>query len=146
MDEVGRLLEGAVVGSVGRAVDRGVVEFAGPEGQVLMVHLQCPFRILQGGKLILGLQDMTYPQKGAGPDAFDRFATVYDARAETLNRGLAALRPPVTAVTVGPAGALAVTWEPGFRLEAFPDCSGRVEAWRAFARGGEHYGFPPGPV
>ncbi|UXY29354.1 hypothetical protein [Streptomyces sp. HUAS TT20] len=146
MTEVGRLLKGAVVGSVGRAADMGVVEFAGPEGQALAVHLQCPFRILQDENLVLGARDMTYPQKGEGPDAFERFATVYDVRAETLNQMLAALRPSVTAVTVGPAGVLAVAWEPGFRLEAFPDCSGRVEAWRVLERGGEHYGFPPGLV
>ncbi|MEY9993609.1 hypothetical protein ABIE67_005641 [Streptomyces sp. V4I8] len=146
MPEVGRLLTGAEVVSVGRAVDMGVIEFAGPHGEVAMVHLQCPFRIVWSGRLVLGSRDMRYDQPGAGPDAFDRFATVYDGRAATLNDALAQAHPTVTAVTVGPAGSLTVTWDPEFRLEAFPDCSGKVEAWRAFVRGGEHHGFPPGTV
>jgi hypothetical protein len=144
--ETERLLKGAVVGAVGRAVDMGVIEFAGPGGEVLMAHLQCPFRVLHDGDLVLGSRDMRYARPGAGPDAFDAFAMVYDARAETLNGVLAHLRPTVTDVTVGPAGSLTVGWGPGWRLEVFPDCSGRTEAWRVFVRGGDHYGFPPGLV
>ncbi|MGI5397236.1 hypothetical protein [Streptomyces sp. CA-251251] len=38
-----------------------------------------------------------------------------------------------------------MTWEPAFRLEAFPDCSGQMEAWRVPLRGGAHHGFPANP-
>ncbi|MGW7408764.1 hypothetical protein ACWGI9_34620 [Streptomyces sp. NPDC054833] len=144
--EIRRLLHGTTVRSVGRAADLGVIEFAGPHGEAVSAHVQCPFRILQEGKLILGSRDMRYPQQGAGTDAFDRFKTVYDSRAATLNGILEQLRPTVTRVTVGDGGHLVAGWEPAFRIEFFPDCSGSMEAWRVFVRGGRHYGFPESSI
>ncbi|MCF1593272.1 hypothetical protein [Streptomyces muensis] len=143
VDEITRILTGAVAHSVGRAVDMGIVEFRGPDGEEVMVHMQCPFRIVHDAKIILGSADMRYPQKGAGEQAFDEFRMVYDARATKINKILGQLRPSVDGVTVGAAGELTVAWEQGFRLEVFPDCSGNFEAWRAFVRGGAHHGFPP---
>ncbi|GAA2278722.1 hypothetical protein GCM10010415_53790 [Streptomyces atrovirens] len=144
MDEITRILTGTVAHSVGRAVDMGVVEFHGPDGEEVMVHVQCPFRIVHDAKTVLGSADMRYAQKGAGPRAFDEFRMIYDARTATLNRVLGELRPSVGGVTVGEAGELTVSWEHAFRLEAFPDCSGRIEAWRVLVRGGAHHVFPPG--
>ncbi|MFE6618824.1 hypothetical protein [Streptomyces sp. NPDC057740] len=138
-----QILTGAVVRSVGRAVDMGIVEFHGPDGEEVMVHMQCPFRIVRHGKILMGSADMRYAQKGAGPQAFDDFRMIYDAQATTLNRVLGQLRPRVDGVTVGAAGELTVSWEQAFRLEVFPDCSGTIEAWRAFVRGDAHHGFPP---
>ncbi|MFB6937213.1 hypothetical protein [Streptomyces chartreusis] len=144
--EITAILTGAVARSVGRAVDMGVVEFDGPAGETVMAHLQCPFRIVQDGTILVGSADMRYPQKGAGERAFDEFRTVYDARSAKLNAILGELRPAVDAVSVGAAGELTVTWEPAFRLEAFPVCSGPVEAWRVLVSGGAHHGFPPDTV
>lgn len=144
VDEITRILTGTVAHSVGRAVDMGIVEFHSPGGEEVMVHMQCPFRIVHDAKIILGSADMRYAQKGAGPQAFDEFRMVYDARTATFNRVLGELRPSVGGVTVGEAGELTVSWEPAFRLEAFPDCSGRIEAWRVLVRGGAHHVFPPG--
>ncbi|WP_141689511.1 hypothetical protein [Streptomyces sp. DI166] len=144
--EISRMLTGAGVRSIGRAADMGVVEFDGAQGGAVAVHMQCPFRVVRKGKVLVGSSDMRYPQKGAGPQAFAEFRTVYDARAATLNGVLGQLRPVVEQVTVGEAGELTVRWEQGFRLEVFPDCSGNVEAWRIFVRGGDHYGFPPATV
>ncbi|MCX5413738.1 hypothetical protein [Streptomyces sp. NBC_00059] len=140
------LLEGAVVRSVGRAADMGVIEFAGPAGGKVMVHVQCPFRITHEGKTLLGSADMGYAQKGAGTTAFEEFRTVYDARAATLDGVLGQLRPTVDTVTVGEAGEFTVTWAPAFRLSVLPDCSGAVEAWRVLVPGGAHHGFPPDTV
>lgn len=145
-EEITRVLTGAVVRSVGRAADMGVVEFTGPQGETVMAHLQCPFRIVQDGKIVLGSKDMRYPQKGAGAQAFDEFRTVFDARATALNGILGKLSPSVDGVTVGEGGELTVSWAPAFRLAVFPDCSGRIEAWRVFVRGGAHHGFPPDAV
>lgn len=146
MAEIQRLLQGAKVHSVGRAADLGVVEFAGLRGDVINFHIQCPFRILQEGKVILGSRDMRYPQQGAGSESFEQFRTVYDSRAATLNGIFERLRPAVSEVAFGDSGHLAVGWEPRFRIEVFPDCSGRMEAWRVFRRGGPHYGFPQGAI
>ncbi|MFG2318499.1 hypothetical protein [Streptomyces tendae] len=65
-------------------------------------------------------------------------------RTATVNRVLGELRPRVDGVRVDGAGGLTVSWEPGFRLEVFPDCSGRIEAWRVLVPGGAHHVFPPG--
>ncbi|MET9972038.1 hypothetical protein ABZZ80_40655 [Streptomyces sp. NPDC006356] len=146
VDEITRILTGTVVHSVGRAVDMGVVEFQGSDGEEVMVHMQCPFRIVHDAQIVLGSADMRYAQKGAGEQAFDEFRMIYDARATKINKILGQLRPSVTGVTVGETGDLTVTWERGFRLEAFPDCSGTIEAWRAFVRGGAHHGFPPDTI
>ncbi|NBM18083.1 hypothetical protein [Streptomyces sp. GC420] len=145
-DEITRILTGTVVRSIGRAVDMGVVEFDGPHGETAMVHMQCPFRIVRHGKILLGSADMRYAQKGAGATAFDDFRMIYDAQAAKLTAILGELRPTVGNVAVGEAGELTVTWAPAFRLVAFPDCSGAMEAWRVFIRGGAHYGFPPNTV
>ncbi|ANB10668.1 hypothetical protein SAM40697_6715 [Streptomyces ambofaciens] len=142
VDEIAGILTGAAVRSVGRAADMGVVEFDGPQGEEVMAHLQCPFRIVQDGTIVLGSADMRYAQMDAGERAFDEFRTVFDARAAKLTALLGQARPRVVGVTVGTAGELTVTWEPAFRLEAFPDCSGKTEAWRVLLRGGAHHGFP----
>ncbi|MFF0591396.1 hypothetical protein ACFYWD_36145 [Streptomyces sp. NPDC003781] len=141
-DEVAGILTGAAVHSVGRAADMGVIAFDGPRGEEVMAHLQCPFRIVQDGAVVLGSADMRYAQMGAGERAFDEFGTVFDARAAKLTALLGQARPRFAGVTVGAAGGLTVTWEPSFRLEAFPDCSGSIEAWRVLVRGGAHHGFP----
>ncbi|KOG32429.1 hypothetical protein [Streptomyces resistomycificus] len=146
MDEISHILTGTVVRSVGRAVDMGVVEFEGSGGETVMAHLQCPFRMLHDGKIVLGSADMRYAQKGAGERAFDEFRMIFDARTAKLNTILAELRPRVEDVRVGEGGELTVSWAPGFRLTAFPDCSGAMEAWRVLVRGGAHHGFPPGTV
>ncbi|MDX3729753.1 hypothetical protein [Streptomyces caniscabiei] len=143
LDEITRILTGTVVRSVGRAADMGVVEFDGLQGETVMIHMQCPFRIVRNGRILVGSRDMRYAQKGAGPQAFDEFRMIYDAQTTTLNGALGQLRPSVDGVTVGEAGELTVSWEQCFRLEVFPDCSGKIEAWRAFVRGGAHHGFPP---
>ncbi|MFI2375401.1 hypothetical protein ACH5AO_10070 [Streptomyces sp. NPDC018964] len=144
VEEITRILTGTVAHSVGRAVDMGIVEFHGPDGEEIMVHMQCPFRIVRHGRILLGSADMRYAQKGAGPQAFDEFRMIYDARTTTFNRVLGELRPRVDSVTVGQSGELTVSWEQAFRLEVFPDCSGRIEAWRVLVRGGDHHVFPPG--
>jgi hypothetical protein len=144
VDEITRILTGTIVRSVGRAVDMGVVEFDGLQGETVMVHMQCPFRIVRHGRILLGSADMRYAQKDAGPQAFDEFRMIYDAQTTTFNRVLGELRPSVDSVTVGRSGELTVSWEQAFRLEVFPDCSGRIEAWRVLVRGGAHHVFPPG--
>ncbi|WP_149179241.1 hypothetical protein [Streptomyces sp. TRM49041] len=142
-EDVRRLLEGAVIRSVGRAASMGVVELTGPHGEDLRVHIQCAFRFLRDRQILLGSRDMTYARDDAGPDAFDTFSTVYDARGALLTRVLAGARPQVEHVRVGDGGTLVLEASRGFRIEAFPDCSSpEEEAWQAFERGGPHYGYP----
>ncbi|MEU0661520.1 hypothetical protein [Streptomyces lavendulocolor] len=143
---VRRLLTGAVLRSVGRAVDMGVVELTGEQGEDLALHIQCAFRVLREDKVLLGSRDMTYVRNGAEADAFDNFTTAYDDRAALLSRVLGGARPKIENVLQSPTGALTLEATGGFRVEVFPDRSAREESWRAFRRDGEHYGFPPGLV
>ncbi|GAA2439842.1 hypothetical protein GCM10010273_16940 [Streptomyces lavendulocolor] len=140
---VRRLLTGAVLRSVGRAADMGVLELAGGQGEDLALHIQCAFRVLHDGQVLLGSRDMTYARGGTEPDAFD---TLYDDRAALLSRVLGGARPQVETVLQGPAGALTLEASRGFRVDVLPDRSGTEESWRAFTRGGQHYGYPPGLV
>ncbi|MEV0975479.1 hypothetical protein [Streptomyces sp. NPDC049915] len=140
---VRRLLTGAEIRSVGRAADMGVLELTGPHGELLGLHVQCPFRIVHGDQVLLGSRDMGYVRDGAEDDAF---ATLYDDRAALLNRVLDGARPTVETVHEGAAGALTLEATSGLRVEVFPDRSGGEESWRALARGGPHYGYPPGVV
>ncbi|MFF9813603.1 hypothetical protein [Streptomyces sp. NPDC014006] len=145
-ENVRRLLTGAEIRSVGRAAGMGVLELTGAHGEDLGLHLQCAFRIVRDGQVVLGSRDMSYVRDGAGDDAFDTFGTLYDDRAAILNRVLAGARPTVRDVHQGAAGALTLEAAHGFSVQAFPDRSGGEEAWRALVRGGPHYGYPPGVV
>lgn len=122
----------------------GVLEFTGPQGEDLRLHVQCAFRVLHEGQVLLGSRDMTYAREGAGADAFDTFSTVYDTRAALLNRVLAGAGSQVETVHVGEGGTLTLEATRGLRVEALPGCSSPgEEAWRAFARSGARYGYPP---
>jgi len=75
----------------------GFVEFDGPHGETVMAHMQCPFRIVNDGKILVGSADMLYLQKSAGERTFDEFRTVFDAPVTALNGILGQLRPSVEA-------------------------------------------------
>ncbi|QGV77314.1 hypothetical protein [Streptomyces ficellus] len=143
---VRRLLTGAVLRSVGRAVDMGAVELTGEQGEDLALHIQCAFRVLHEDQVLLGSRDMTYVRGDAEADAFDNFATACDGRAALLSRVLGGARPKIESVLQNPAGALTLKATRGFSVEVFPDRSATEESWRAFRRGGEHFGFPPSLV
>jgi len=136
------MLFGATVHSLGRAADMGVLELVGSRDEAISVHLQCPFRVRRSHAIIVGSRDMRFPQSGAGADAFDNFATVFDDRAERLTAVLGHRRPVVQDVLVSALGDLTITWPSDYSLDAFSDSSGRLEAWRVLTRGGEHHVFP----
>jgi hypothetical protein len=145
-DEFLELIHGATVTAVGRAADLGIVEFASATGHgEVTLHLQCPFRILYGGDLLIASGDMGYPGAAAGPRSADPpGGSVFDERSLMLNQAIDRLRPAVTNASLEIQGLLVVEMAPAFLLQVFPDCSGRVEMWRLFARGSSiHYGFPP---
>jgi hypothetical protein len=140
-EAVRALLVGATIRSLGRAAGMGVLELVG-DGQVIGVHLQCPFRVQRGDAVIVGSRDMDFPLKGSRSEAFDNFATVFDDRAGRFTAILGHRKPVVEDVVVGGSGDLVITWSPDYSLNAFVDSSGRVESWRALVRGGEHHVFP----
>jgi hypothetical protein len=127
-----------------RAAGMGVVHFLDADEAVVSLHLQCPFRVVGGGHLLLGSQDMNYPQRDAGPNFFDDFTAMYDSAAVVLSERFASSHLTVTSVDVGAAGALAITCESDLRIDVLPVCSGPFEAWRVFRRDSTcpHHGYP----
>jgi hypothetical protein len=55
-------------------------------GEELALHVQCPFRIVQRSKVVLGSTDHRYPLPGHGDRAaaFDQYQTQFDRVAELL--------------------------------------------------------------
>lgn len=146
-ESVRRLLGGARLRSVGRAADMGVLALTGAGGEDVALHVQCPFRVVHGDRVMLGSGDLRYVRDGvAEEEAFDAFATRYDDRAADLNRVLDGDGPVVGNVVLGPGGSLTLEAGRELRIEVVPDRSGRDECWRAFVRGGPHHGYPPGVV
>lgn len=142
--EVLALYDDAVVTAVHRAGATGSFTFEDPAGTLVALHLQCPFRLLWDGVLAIGSHDVHHPRQDLTGEESEGLDTVYDQRTDTLNAALLTARPRVTGASMGEAGALSVTWEPGFRLEVFPDCSGRIKMWRTFrlADGARRYTYP----
>jgi len=141
-EAVRALLIGATIRSLGRAAGMGVLELAGQDGQVIGVHLQCPFRVQRSDAVIVGSRDMDFPLKGSRSEAFENFSTVFDDRARRVTALMGHRKPVVEDVIMGGLGDLVITWSPDYSLNAFVDSSGRVESWRALVKGGEHHVFP----
>ncbi|GAA1370249.1 hypothetical protein [Streptomyces beijiangensis] len=144
LEEALGMFDGAIVNAVGRAADLGIFEFTSETGNVaLFLHIQCPFRVLHDGDMMIGSDDMNFPQKRLdGKDSDEPRGSIFDERSKILNRILARLRSKVDSFTMMDQGLLVLRFGPSIILQVFPDCSGRVEMWRFFAAGGEHYGFP----
>jgi hypothetical protein len=124
------MLTGSIAESVSRTLDLGEVTLRGSGNDVISIHIQCPYRILVDGVPVLGSADVRF--------------CVFDARAKTLTGIFAKLKPKVLEVELGEAGAFTAKMSGGVALEVFPDCSGRVEAWRIFSRDRPgSWGYPP---
>ncbi|MFI5708661.1 hypothetical protein [Kribbella sp. NPDC051620] len=131
---VRRLLHDTQLRSISRTLDMGEFHATGPTGDIA-IHIQCPFRLVRGTSIVLGSADLNSSREGA---------TFYDDRATQITELLAKSTVPMTDVTVGNAGALAISWRDDLRLEVLPTSSAvDTEAWRIFRRNsGPHLGYP----
>jgi hypothetical protein len=142
------LLKGSRLRTIGRAAGTGEVLMSGPADQVLVIHIQCPFRLVREGRIVLGSDDMNV-SKTPWEDAFDEFRTVFDTRAADINRILEKYEMPLTALTLGEGGRLTIVWTDDLRLELFPNSSSTSrEAWRVFEQvvGARHVIYPEDPA
>ncbi|MFC0037036.1 hypothetical protein [Actinomadura rayongensis] len=98
------------------------------------LHVQCPARICQGGRIVLGSGDL---EPGKAEMRYDTGASVVDRFAERL-------QPKVQAVTVGICGDLRIAIEHDIFIEILPVSSRDEEQWRFLHRNREHYIFPDG--
>ncbi|MFD3456564.1 hypothetical protein ACFWVC_30875 [Streptomyces sp. NPDC058691] len=123
----------------------GVFAFATREslspGAVLQAH--CPFRLTRGGDLVLGSEDMRWPQvRGTDPAAaLADFTTLYDEHARRLCERLGHSPLNVVRSTLGDSGRVTVEMEDAHVLEILPVTSEHAESWRVFFRGGDHVSY-----
>ncbi|GAA4635361.1 hypothetical protein GCM10023196_080540 [Actinoallomurus vinaceus] len=144
-------LVGCPVTGIGRAAAMGVFTF-GPVRDAMQdpdagrtptirLHIQCSFRLVRAGKILLGSDDMNWPEDRAidPAGAMESFRTMYDRGAKRLESALESTMFMVNDCTVGEAGMVTVQMSHGISLELFPAVSGRVESWRLVVEGGDHY-------
>lgn len=109
------------------------------------VHVQCPWRISQRGRIVIAYHDFYYSPDGddlenwdaIGSNQFDSAAVVLCAEFETV--------PPVV-VSAHPedVGGFSLHFSHDYRLDVFPDTSfDSSEHWRIFQPGvhGKHFVF-----
>jgi hypothetical protein len=137
-------LEGSRFVGVGRTLNMVEAGFLRNDEE-MRLHVQCPFRIVRDGRILLGSTDYLYARnRGTDPDvAFDRYDTHFDRIAqrmkEMLGDGLFVIEAHLR-----DDGAFHLATTEKLRIEVFPAVSGPIECWRLFVKGaGKHYIYPP---
>ncbi|WP_112264828.1 hypothetical protein [Lentzea terrae] len=116
---------------LGFGASRDVIDHSGESRQVsdYAVHVQCPWRVLDGDQLVTGSSDIYSDVQGV-----NRF----DARAARLTAYLADKPVVVTSTQVTAWGDLTISFSDGLRIEALRTGSVRHEEWRFFRPYLEH--------
>ncbi|GAA3633548.1 hypothetical protein GCM10022267_20360 [Lentzea roselyniae] len=100
------------------------------------LHVQCPWRVLDGDQLVTGSYDVHQPGPGwTGDGEFDwdvQGANRFDARAGKLTAYLAAEPVVVTSAEVTAWGDLTISLSDDFRIDVLRTGSVRHEEWRFF--------------
>jgi len=142
-----RALEGAKFTDVGRTVDMVELGFT-RQTESVRLHVQCPFRLIRGDRILLATADMRYPLDRSGDRsvAFDTRTTQFDRLAAIITSLLTEKVCSVTRAKLGAGGAVRLECGDDLRLEVFPDVSGPVECWRLFVKGSDdHFVFRARP-
>ena len=95
------------------------------------LHVQCPWRFLHHGKLILGNMDINIPIEGVFESEFDCFEigkSVFDENVLKIRQRLLPLK--VLAVSVDGIGNLKIKFENELVLEVIPNSGVKMEFWR----------------
>lgn len=151
---IGTFLEslvGVPLSGLGRVLSMGVFNYGNQvsradgsteqieSGSEFALHVQCPFRLIRGGVIVLGSVDMhTY----ATPDAEGDRQSIYDLKAALIDRGVQQSPAFVVAAFVNEPGDLRVEMTDDLALEVFPADSVGRESWRLLRRFGEHVVLP----
>jgi hypothetical protein len=137
--EIGRVGATAILGfgrSVSWPLKSRATEVSGSE---YALHVQCPFRIVQGHRIILGSEDMKRIRRTGETEE-----VAYDRGAEAVEEILRSRPVTVHSVSVFPVGDLHLELDSSIRIEVFPASPSKEEAWRFLVRFGNHYIFPDG--
>jgi hypothetical protein len=105
----------------------------------LALHVQSPWRLRVGGRILVGSYDLNFPrgvcERSGIPDDFDwgMSPNRLDELAEHVRASL--LPADVLDVVVGAAGAFTLLLRGDLGLDVFPNASSESEHWRLFVPG-----------
>ena len=85
------------------------------------LHLQCPWRFVRSGSIVLGSADFYYYPDSDEPYDSDRGGeALFDRRANQFNRVLETGAFCVSAISCGPCGAFQLEFGSAFHFAVFP--------------------------
>ena len=153
MDELLRVLIGQYLHGSHRAADLESFQIGRPRVSVdsseplavseYAIHVQSPWRITKGGRIVIGYADLREPEAGIADLSFDPNelgSTRREALLSALFRDHAG-RLAVESVSVKGIGDLRLRFSSGHSLEVFPDSSDNEddpEYWRLVKLGDWH--------
>jgi len=157
--EVLQVLPGLRLAPLGAAADmlwlhfgemRSVVDRKGKERKVgeWALHLQCPWRFMRLGTVVLGSSDFYYDAvTGEKYDWESKAESVFHRNSKELNRMIEAEKVTVSVARCTEAGAFDLVFDHDLKLSVMPVESSRHaydESWRFFVPSGDlaHYVFP----
>lgn len=95
------------------------------------IHVQCPWRFLHYGKLILGNKDIYIPREGVSESEFDWCEigeSVFDEKVQKIRQNLLPVK--VKEVFLDSIGNFKIEFENKLVFEAIPNSSVETEFWR----------------
>jgi hypothetical protein len=116
------------------------------------LHLQCPWRFVRTGSIILASTDFYYPAEGEETFDCDQGGeSLFDRRANQFNHVLDTGEFRVSAISCDSCGAFQLDFESEFHFAVFPaasDHSPLGEFWRLFRPGRDdrHYVVSSNPT
>jgi len=95
------------------------------------IHIQCPWRFIHQGILVLGSMDIYMPKEGVHESDFnwDEIGnSVFDEKIKVIKEKILPIK--VQKVESDEIGNLKLIFEDDFVFEAMPNCSVKQEFWR----------------
>lgn len=95
------------------------------------IHVQCPWRFLHHGKLLLGNMDIYLSREGVSESEFDWFEngkSVFDEKVEKIKQYVLPIK--IEKMIVDNVGNLKIIFKNELVFEAMPNSSVEMEFWR----------------
>ncbi|MGQ0845185.1 MAG: hypothetical protein ACT4QF_13740 [Sporichthyaceae bacterium] len=128
-------LAGARLREVTRSRNVAQFDFTRDGADAARAIVQCPWRVVADGRIVLGAADLY-------ADDLEAEGDVFDARARLLNEALAAKEVLVSRVLEAPAGVLTLECTDRLSVQVFPDSSSSIDAWRIASVDGQSDSYP----
>jgi len=107
------------------------------------LHVQCPWRICQSGRIVVARGDFYYSPSGDPLDDWDTFGkSAFDVTVAKLGGGFTDSPPHVTMIRADDIGGFSLQLTGDYQLNVFPaDSYIDREHWRIFRPGAQHKHF-----